>query len=116
MPDGLARRFHGLMQPPAAPYTVALAVVPKLLSDTLSRALAELGLVVIPAETLLSEARIADVAVVSASTASWVRARVVVRLPGGADAGVGSVLVGGQRRQVLLDSLPAVLTAVSEHC
>lgn len=104
-------RFHGRMHVTAARHTVALGVVPRLLSDTLRFALSEIGLDVVPAD-----GRSADVAVVSPSAVGLARARVVVRLPDGADGGVGTVTVDGRRREVVLDSLAAVLDAVRAHC
>jgi hypothetical protein len=92
-------------------HTVGLSVVPKLLSDTLERALVARGLDVV----VLRRGVAVDCAVVDASGPRWIRARVVVRLPAPDDACLGSVTAGGHRQQVLLDSLTAVLAVIDAH-
>lgn len=101
------------MRHPEGRHTVGLSVVPKLLSDTLALALAARDLEVVVGRRRLGRV---DVAVVDASGPGWVRARVVVRLPAPADAGLGTVTAGGHSEQVLLDSLAAVLAVVQAHC
>ena len=97
------------MHAPTRP-TVALAVVPKLLSDTLTRALAALDVEVVDGSACTH----ADVVLVSGLPA--VPARVVIVLPGEADAGLGTVLAAGRRERVVLDSPAAVVAVVRAHC
>lgn len=93
------------MSAPSASSTVALLVTPRLLRDTLARALRDSGIEV------TDDGRDADVVVVSRSVPS-VPARVVVRLPAETDAGVGTVTSAGRSELVVLDSLSAVVAVV----
>lgn len=95
-----------------APSRVALFVMPRLLRDTLARALAADGI-----EIVADPAPSVDVAVVSeAGVALAVPARVVVRLPAETDAGVGTVTSAGRSVLVVLDSLAAVVAVVRGSC
>lgn len=103
-------QFHCRMRRRAARHTVALAVVPRLLSDTLRLALMRSGYEVVGVDEPAAE-----VAVLSASVTGPTAARVVVRLPAGSDGRVGTVVVDGRRHEVVLDSLAAVLAVVRAH-
>jgi len=103
------------MHAPAPRHTVALCVVPKLLSDVLQRALSDVGVRVLASNALPGGTGMADVAVLSAS-APDIPAKVVIRLPAEADAGVGSVTAGDRRERIVLDSPAAVIAAVRSHC
>ena len=100
----------------SARHTVALLVVPRLLRDTLARALAVLDVDLVDRRAALERAEPVDVAIVSRSAAVDIPAWVVVRLPAETDGGVGSVTTRGVRRPVMLDDLAAVLDIVRTYC
>lgn len=109
---GVPRGCIALMQVLPAPSRVALFVMPRLLRDTLARALTANGI-----EIVADTGRCVDVAVVSEEgSALAVPARVVVRLPGETDAGVGTVTSAGRSALVVLDSLAAVVAVVRGSC
>jgi hypothetical protein len=94
------------------PRTVALVVAPRLLSDTLQIALSTLDLEVVVRD---APAGRYDLAVVTASKAGDVSADVVLCLPE-PGSGVGSITTPEGRREVVLDSLAAVLAQVRALC
>ena len=94
----------------SSPPRLALVVAPRLLGDTLARALRDEGIEVVIVDRAGSVDGPVDVAVVSGDITVSIDAPVIVTLPGDQDAGVGSIRRHGNAAERL--ELPDIQTLV----
>ena len=89
---------------------VAISVQPRLLADTLRRALErpDVDVVVVGHEDPLA----VDIAIITGDLPDRVTADVVVRIPDAAQAGKGSITTPSGRESAVLNDLAAVLEAL----